>query len=145
MSLSHRLSTAIRPLSATPAVVGINTKNTMNGTSYDSRSRASSESSSVMAVDQRVTPASPEKKETAEREYALGYQCRKQGDFKRAVVHYTNAIEANPKSFKAVFNRGFAYDKLEDFERAIRDYSAAAAIEPDNAFAYYNRGITYDR
>lgn len=87
----------------------------------------------------------PSVSERAEAEYSLGYQCRKKGDFKRAVEHYSNAIDANPSSFKAVFNRGFAYDKLEDFDSAIRDYTAATAIEPDNAFAYYNRGITYDR
>ena len=161
MSLSHRLSAAIRPHPATPTRSGHediavgNNNNTNGPASFNSRSRTNSESSGPTGFDQRgsssqttasiTNAASPEKKEIAEREYALGYQCRKQGDFRKAVVHYTNAIEANPNSFKAVFNRGFAYDKLEDFDRAIRDYSAAATIEPDNAFAYYNRGITHDR
>lgn len=38
---------------------------------------------------------------------------------------YTKAIEANPKHFKAYFNRGFAYDRLGDIPRAISDYTRA--------------------
>jgi hypothetical protein len=30
-----------------------------------------------------------------------------------------------PNHFKALFNRGFAYDKIGEFERAIKDYSTA--------------------
>jgi hypothetical protein len=30
-----------------------------------------------------------------------------------------------PNHFKALFNRGFAYDKLGQFESAIEDYSTA--------------------
>jgi tetratricopeptide (TPR) repeat protein len=30
-----------------------------------------------------------------------------------------------PNHFKALFNRGFAYDKLGDFDKAIDDYSTA--------------------
>lgn len=125
-SLSHRLSNAIRP-HATAPVSAFSAMNSPGQTPMDN---------SVISRD---------KKDIAETEYALGYRCRKQGNFKQAIVHYTNAISADPQSFKSIFNRGFAYDKLEDFDSAIRDYSAAAAIEPDNAFAYYNRGITQDR
>lgn len=50
-----------------------------------------------------------------------------------------------PTHFKALFNRGFAYDKLGQFDLAIKDYSKAIAIEPKNAFTYYNKGISLDR
>ena len=91
-----------------------------------------------------------------------GYDMRKLGDFKGAVENYSKgtevntiitiilillylALEADPKYFKALFNRGFAYDKLGAYDKAISDYTAAIKIEPDNAYAYYNRGITLDR
>jgi lipoprotein NlpI len=50
-----------------------------------------------------------------------------------------------PTHFKALFNRGFAYDKLGQFDLAIKDYSTAISIEPKNAFTYYNKGISLDR
>ncbi len=51
----------------------------------------------------------------------------------------------NPNHFKAIFNRGFAYDKLGDVDRAIEDYSTALQIDPNNAYCYYNRGISLDK
>ena len=50
-----------------------------------------------------------------------------------------------PNHFKALFNRGFAFDKIGDFDRAIHDYSEAIKIDPNNAYTYYNKGISLDR
>ena len=50
-----------------------------------------------------------------------------------------------PNHFKALFNRGFAFDKIGEFDRAISDYSTAISIDPSNAFTYYNKGISLDR
>lgn len=50
-----------------------------------------------------------------------------------------------PVHFKALFNRGFAYDKLGEFDKAILDYSAAIELDDKNPYAYYNWGISYDR
>jgi tetratricopeptide (TPR) repeat protein len=50
-----------------------------------------------------------------------------------------------PDHFKALFNRGFAFDKLGEYDKAIQDYSKAIQIDPMNAFAYYNKGISLDR
>jgi tetratricopeptide (TPR) repeat protein len=50
-----------------------------------------------------------------------------------------------PNHFKALFNRGFAFDKVGEFDKAIRDYSSAIQIDPKNAFTYYNKGISLDR
>ena len=58
---------------------------------------------------------------------------------------YSKAIAIFPEYFKALFNRGFAYDKIGEYDQAIKDYSRALEIDPENAFAYYNRGISYDR
>jgi tetratricopeptide (TPR) repeat protein len=35
-----------------------------------------------------------------------------------------------PDHFKALFNRGFAFDKLGEYDLAIQDYSKAIKIDP---------------
>jgi tetratricopeptide (TPR) repeat protein len=77
--------------------------------------------------------------------HALGYEARKKGDYNKAVVMYSKAIELSNGFFKAYFNRGFAFDKLGEYEKAIGDYSRALEIEPKNAFVYYNRGVSLDK
>eukprot|EP01022_Parablepharisma_sp_SALTPOND_P028607 TRINITY_DN71236_c0_g1_i1.p2 TRINITY_DN71236_c0_g1~~TRINITY_DN71236_c0_g1_i1.p2 ORF type:complete len:418 (-),score=26.79 TRINITY_DN71236_c0_g1_i1:883-2052(-) len=81
----------------------------------------------------------------AERLHALGYECRKKGDFVKAVDYYTKSLEIRTKNFKVLFNRGFAYDKLGEYDKAIQDYSRAIEVEPTNAYAFYNRGISFDK
>ena len=51
----------------------------------------------------------------------------------------------NPNHFKAIFNRGFAFDKLGEVDKAVKDYRQALMIEPSNAFCYYNLGISLDK
>jgi tetratricopeptide (TPR) repeat protein len=50
-----------------------------------------------------------------------------------------------PNHFKALFNRGFAFDKIGAYDKAINDYSEAIKIDPNNAYTYYNKGISLDR
>lgn len=80
----------------------------------------------------------------ADRHHAAAYELRKQGNYSAAIEEYALALRLDPRHFKSLFNRGFAYDKLGQFQQAIEDYSAAIEINPDYAFCFYNRGITYD-
>lgn len=84
-------------------------------------------------------------KKEAEELHSHGYAARKSGDYQKAIMYYTNALEVLPTHFKALFNRGFAYDKIGDYDRAILDYTKAIEIDPMNAFTYYNKGISLDR
>jgi Flp pilus assembly protein TadD len=77
--------------------------------------------------------------------HSYGWDARKRQDFRKAIEYYNSAIELNPAHFKAIFNRGFAFDKLGDVDRAIRDYRQALQLEPANAFCYYNLGISLDK
>ena len=52
----------------------------------------------------------------------------------------TKAIEINPQSASAYYNRGVFKDNLEDYQGAIADYTKAIEIDPDDASAYTNRG-----
>ena len=63
----------------------------------------------------------------------------------KAIENYSIALEICPNHFKALFNRGFAFDKIGEFQKAIDDYSLAIKIDPSNAFTYYNKGISLDR
>lgn len=56
----------------------------------------------------------------------------------KAVEFYTMALQFNPNHFKAIFNRGFAFDKLRMYNDAINDYTKAIEIDSKNAFAFYN-------
>ena len=83
--------------------------------------------------------------ERAEYHHNLGYQLRRNDDFRGAIVEYTNALNIQPNYFKALFNRGFAYDKVGEYSLAIADYTQAVGMQQTNAYSYYNRGITYDK
>jgi tetratricopeptide (TPR) repeat protein len=51
-------------------------------------------------------------KQQAEVFHAQGYAARKLSDYNKAINLYTKTLEIYPYHFKALFNRGFAYDKL---------------------------------
>lgn len=61
-------------------------------------------------------------RDTAEEMHSKGYQARRNGDYATAVKHYTESLTLMPDHFKALFNRGFAYDKLGEYDLAISDY-----------------------
>ena len=47
-----------------------------------------------------------------EEHHAMGYILRKRGDYQGAILRYSQALEAQPGHFSALFNRGFSYDKV---------------------------------
>lgn len=63
--------------------------------------------------------------EKAEDYHSKGYQAWKQGDYRQAIHFYDESLKIKPDYFKALFNRGFAYDKLGEYDNAIKDYSSA--------------------
>ena len=48
----------------------------------------------------------------------------------------TKAIEINPQSFSAYYDRGIFKDDLEDYQGAIADYTKAIEIDPDDHSVY---------
>ena len=64
-----------------------------------------------------------ETKQRADWLHDQGYQAWKKGDFNSAIRLYTEALQILPTHFKALFNRGFAYDKVGEYDKAIADYT----------------------
>jgi tetratricopeptide (TPR) repeat protein len=57
-----------------------------------------------------------DKKKKAEGFHTKGYEARKKGDYDAAILNYSDALNILPNHFKALFNRGFAYDKIGKFD-----------------------------
>ncbi len=66
----------------------------------------------------------------------------KKGDFRKAIVCYTRAIEFDPQTADAYVNRGAAYESMDDLNRALQDFNTALGLEPKSE-AYNNRGNVY--
>ena len=69
-----------------------------------------------------------------------GMEFHQRGDLKKAIDDYDQAIECNPRFFKAYNNRGVARDDRGDHKRAIADYDKAIEINPQADGVYSNRG-----
>ena len=67
----------------------------------------------------------------------------KQGEYDKAIVHYTEAINLNSELAEAYYNRGVAYAKKGEFDLEIQDFNKAIDLNPEYAKAYYNRGVAY--
>lgn len=68
-----------------------------------------------------------------------------QGEHKRALADFTEAIRLAPDSPFPYYNRGNAYYDGKEYARALSDYDAAIARGPDVALAYYNRGLAHQK
>ena len=71
------------------------------------------------ALAQAHSAVSPAALAEAEARHAEGFRLRREGDFKGAVDQYSRAIAAHPLHFKALFNRGFAFDKLGKYSYLV--------------------------
>ena len=82
-------------------------------------------------------------------EVRLGNEAFREGDFARAVSHYTNAIRSGELVGEALAitynNRGVAHGEAGDFDPAIADYSQALALRPDDSTTIRNLRVAHVR
>ncbi len=64
-------------------------------------------------------------------------------DFSGAILEYTQAIEANPKSDVDYEGRGNAYSEIKSYDLAIADFTKAIELAPDRGGPYFGRGVAY--
>lgn len=69
---------------------------------------------------------------TAESHYNLGNSLYKQGEYKKALMHYKNVVSSNQElEYKKLHNMGNSYVKLNDLQNAKRVYEKALKIKDD--------------
>jgi tetratricopeptide (TPR) repeat protein len=91
------------------------------------------------AVDAETSP--PPSHSTAdpyEAQIIAGSNAHVTGDVERALVEFTQAIEANPDGYDAYLNRGVAHQELGHWSEALADYQKAREINPDDPAAWNN-------
>jgi len=72
--------------------------------------------------------------------FALGVDKEEKGDYKGAIVAYTEAIKIDPNNAVAYNYRGTLRSDLGEKQGAIQDYNQAIKINPNYSEAYNNRG-----
>ncbi len=75
----------------------------------------------------------------------LGFVLTRLGDFDGALAALNRALELNPESTLALYNRARLYLLLERPDEAIIDFTAAIEIEPFDDDYYFARGQVYVR
>ena len=81
--------------------------------------------------------------ETEKELFNKGIGCAAEGRYDEAIPYFTKAIEINPGSAKAYFERGNAYYNKAKYDLAITDFDKAIEIYPKYADAYVNRALAY--
>jgi len=96
----------------------------------------------VLAVAASLWFASPVA-DTAVAANNQGIVYNNEGEYHKAIVAFTKAVELDPSLAIAYSNRGWAYIELGQYEHAITDCNKAIEIDPSLAIAYSNRGWAY--
>jgi tetratricopeptide (TPR) repeat protein len=73
-------------------------------------------------------------------QYNLGHLLAEQGEYSRAVDHYSRAIWAQEDLTKAYYNRALAWLAQGQLERGIRDLDRTLELDPEHWLAWSNRG-----
>ncbi len=66
------------------------------------------------------------------------------GDCLKAIVDYTQALQANPNFAEAYNNRAYTYMRMHQYSKALPDLDAAIQIRPAYVNALMNRGDIYN-
>jgi len=96
----------------------------------------------VIAIGTSLWFASPTT-DTAHAANDKGFVYKNEGEYDKAIVAFTKAIELNPGFVVAYSNRGWTYIDLEQYELGIADCTKAIELDPHFAIAYSNRGWAY--
>jgi tetratricopeptide (TPR) repeat protein len=64
-------------------------------------------------------------------------------EYDKAVHNYNQAIQLDPNSADAYYNRGTLYGQSYNYSKALSDLTRTIELNPEFAEAYVNRGITY--
>ena len=72
--------------------------------------------------------------------YELGNALKQKGKFKKAMFHYSKALQINPNYVEAHNNLGYTLTRQKNYQDAIYHYNEALRIKPGYAEAHNNLG-----
>jgi len=99
--------------------------------------------SSTVGVNLGIsTPAIVATAPKADDFYIQAGEKSEKGDFRGAIVDYTEAIRLNPNYTAAYKDRGVTYFRLKERRLAITDFNQAIKLNSNDAEIYNHRGIT---
>lgn len=76
----------------------------------------------------------------------LGIASRRNGEARKAIGYYNQAISMHPTDiWNDYVNRGNAWSELKEYQKALKDYDLAFESKPNYNEAYYNRGIVFEK
>lgn len=73
-----------------------------------------------------------------------GITFKRNNEYDKAIVEFTEALKLDPKMAAAYYNRGISYYFNKDYDKAIEDYSQAIKLNSNYSAAFTWRGIAYD-
>ena len=73
-----------------------------------------------------------------------GISYKNLGEYNRAIIDYTKAIEIDNKYTEAYNNRGISYRNLGKYKKSIVDYNKAIELNSNMPDIYSNRGLAYN-
>jgi len=73
----------------------------------------------------------------------LAYLSLLEKKYPACVASADRALQIDPKSFRALVNRGACLSSMGKWEKAVGDLSKALELDPKNAVAYLNRATSY--
>jgi lipoprotein NlpI len=91
------------------------------------------------AAGQTIVKATPGPANPQKNAYERGSDALKRGDLEGAIIHYTRAIELDPKNAKAFAGRGVAKREKGDLEGALADLNSAIVLDSNMQSSYYTR------
>ncbi len=98
------------------------------------------ESDENTAVAQNNLPDAPK---TAYEAIIKGNAVYDQGNYVKAILYYNKAIDLQPDSTDAYYNRGHAYVKEGRYNQALLNFNKAIELKPDFLKAYSDRSNVY--
>lgn len=66
-------------------------------------------------------------------------------DFRRAIIHYRNALALEPNAPDLHYNLGLAYYRAGDYNSAVRAYLRAIKVDPNFPNAHHNLALAYNK
>ncbi|MBN2348510.1 MAG: tetratricopeptide repeat protein [Bacteroidales bacterium] len=76
--------------------------------------------------------------QNAKQYYKAGLDFMETSNFNDAIQQFTNALNLDPKYYKAYLDRALAFENLNQFESALEDYNRALVFENRDEEIYYN-------